>query len=76
MEKMPVCSRTSNGPNKRLVSHVRLRCRSMSITTPESLLANAFDVRSILNGQLSLAVVNHMCVIHEAMNVCKNLNVH
>ena len=36
-----------------------------------SLLANEFDVRSILHGQVSLAAVNQSCVIHEAMNVCK-----
>ena len=57
--------------NKRLVSHVRLRCESLSITTPASLLVNEFDVRSVLHGQVSLAVVNQICVIHEAMNGCK-----
>ena len=39
-----------------------------------SLLANQFDVRSILHGQVSLAAFNHMYVFHEVMNVCKNLN--
>ena len=29
-----------NGANKRLVLHVRLRCGSLSITTPVSLLGN------------------------------------
>ena len=38
-----------------------------------SLLANELDVRSILQGQMSLAAVNHICVIHEAMNIRKNL---
>ena len=33
-------------------------------------------VRCILHGQVSLAAVNHICVIHEAMNGCQNLKVH
>ena len=56
-----------------LILHVRLRCGSLSITTPVSLLANEFDVRSVLHGQVSLATVNQICVIHEAMNGCKIL---
>ena len=43
---------------------------------PVSLLANEFDVRSVLHGQASLAAVNQICVIHEAMNGCKNLKMH
>ena len=58
------------------VLHVRLRCGSLLITTPVSLLANEFDVRSILHGQKSLAAVNQMCVIYEALNGCKNLKIH
>ena len=50
-------------------------CDSL-VTTPVSLLANKFDVRSVLHGQASLAAVNQMCVIHEAMNGCKNLKIH
>ena len=68
--------RTANGANKRLVLHVRLRCGSPSITTPVSLPANAFDVRSVLYGQVSLATVNQINVIHEAMTGCKNLKMH
>ena len=34
------------------------------------------DVRSVLHGQVSVAAVNHICVIHEAMNGCKNIKVH
>ena len=60
----------------RLVLHVRLRCGSLSITTQVSLLANEFNVQSILHRQMSLAAVNQMCVIHEAMNGCKNLKIH
>ena len=48
----------------------------MSITTPVSLLANELDVQSALHGQVSLAAVNQICVIYEAMNVCKNLKIH
>ena len=65
-----------NGENKRLVLHVRLGCGSLSITTPVSLQANEFDVRIVLLGQVSLAAVNQTCVIHEAMNGCKNLKIH
>ena len=56
--------------------HVRLRCSSLLITTPVSLLANELDVRSVLLRQVSLAAVNQICVIHEAMNGCKSLKVH
>ena len=45
-------------------------------TTPVSLLADELDVRSILHGQVSLAAVNRIDVIHEAMNGCKNLKIH
>ena len=60
----------------RLVLHVRLSCGSLSITAPVSLLANEFDVRSVLHGQVSLAAVNQIYAIHEAMNGCKNLKIH
>ena len=69
-------TQTANGANKRLVLHVRLRCDSLSITTPVLLLANEFDVQSVLHGQVSLAAVNQICVIHEAMNGCKNKKIH
>ena len=36
-----------------------------------SLLANEFDLRIVLQGQVSLAAVNQICVIHEAMKGCK-----
>ena len=67
---------TANGTNKTLVLHVRIRCGSLSITTPIKLLAIEFDVRRVLHGQVSLATVNQMCVIHEAMNGCENLKIH
>ena len=35
---------------------------------------NEFDARSVLHGQLSMADVNQICVIHEAMNGCKKKN--
>ena len=59
-----------------LVLHDWLGCGSVSITTPVSLLVNEFDVRSILQGQVSLAVVNQIKFSHEAMNGCKNLKIH
>ena len=69
-------TRTANIVNKRLVLYVRLVCGSLSIITPVSLLANEFDARSVLHGQVSLAAVNQICVIYEAMNGCKNLKIH
>ena len=36
-----------------------------------SLLANEFDVWSVLHRQVSLAAVNRIYVVHEAMNGCK-----
>ena len=47
-----------------------------AITTPVSLLANGFNVRSVLHGQVSLAAVNQIHVFNEAMNGCKNLKIH
>ena len=55
--------------------HMGLGCGLLSITTPVSLLANEFHVRSILHGQVSLAAVNQIYVIHEAMNDCRNLKI-
>ena len=55
---------------------MELRCGSLSIRTPVSLLANEVDVRSALHGQVSLAAVNQVCAIHEDMNGCKNLKIH
>ena len=66
--EQPASTQTANGGNKRFVLHVQLGCGSLSITTPMSLLANELDVRNILHGQVSLAAVNQICVIHESMN--------
>ena len=55
---------------------MQLGCGLLSITTPVSLLTNEFDVRSILRGQVSLAAVNQIPVIHEAMNSRQNLKIH
>ena len=41
-------------------------CGSLSITTPVSLLANEFNVRSVLQRQVSFVAVNQIYVIHEA----------
>ena len=57
------------GANKELVLHVRIRRCSLSIKTTVSLLANEFDVRSVLHGQVSLAAVNHMYVFYEIMKI-------
>ena len=57
-EEQPVCTRTAIGANKKLVLHMQLRCGSLSITTPVSLLGNEFSVWRKLHGQVSLAAVN------------------
>ena len=72
----PAQTRTANGAHRRLAWQVQLRCGSLSITTPVSLLANELDVRSILLGHVSLADANNSCVIYETMNGCKNLMIH
>ena len=69
-------TQATNGANRGLALRVRLRCGLLSITIPVSLLANEFDVRSVLHGQVSLAAVNQICEIHEAINGCKNVTVH
>ena len=69
-------TRIANGANKKLVLHVRLRCGSLSITTPVSLLANEFDVLIVLHGQVGLTAVNQIYVIHAAMNGCKSLKIY
>ena len=40
------------------------------------LLANEFDVRSVLREQVNLAAVNHIYVDRDVMNRCKNLKIH
>ena len=42
---------TANEANTRLVLHVRLRCGSLSITTPATLLGNEFDVEAYCTGK-------------------------
>ena len=61
---------------ERLVLHMRLGCGLLSITTSVSLPVNELDVLSVLHGQVSLAAVNHICAIHEAMNDCKTIRIH
>ena len=55
---------------------MRIRCGSIPITTTVSLLANEFDVRSLLREQVNLAAVNNIYVFYEVMNSCKNLKIH
>ena len=38
--------------------------------------SNELDVRSALHGQVNLAAVNQICVIHEAMNGCENQKIY
>ena len=70
--EQPVWTRTANGANKKLVLHMRLRCGSISITTPASHLADEFDVQSAnCTGKLAWKLSIKFCVLHEAMNGCK-----
>ena len=48
----------------------------LGVARPVSLPSNELDVRSIFQGQVSLAAVYQICVIHEAMNSCKNRKIH
>ena len=69
-------TRTANGANKRLVLHVRLRCGLLSITSPVSVLANEFDIQSVLHGQVSLAAVIQIYVIKDLLKACiENVNI-
>ena len=74
MEKRNI--QLEHGQPMELTRGLRCMCDSLSIATPASLLANEFDVPSILHGQVSLAAVNQICVVHEAMNGCNNLKIH
>ena len=65
-----------NKQEKKPVLHVRLRCCLLSITTPVSFLVSEFHAQSVLHGQVSLAAINQIHVIHEAVNGCKNLTIH
>ena len=47
------------------------QCGSLSITTPMSLLANEFDVRSLLHPQVSLAAVNQIYVLQKSKDSLK-----
>ena len=69
-------SQLENGQLIKACFACRLRCGSLSITRPVSLLANEFDVRNVLHWQVNLAAVNQIRVIHEVMNGCKNLKIH
>ena len=53
--EQPAWTRTAIRANNSLALHVRLGCGSLSITAPVTLLANEFDVRSVLHGQVTLA---------------------
>ena len=61
-----------------LLMHMRLRCGSLSITSSQHQyhfwrMSSMFKA---LHGQVSLAALNQIYVIHEAMNGCKNLKIH
>ena len=53
-------SQCEHGQPMEQTRSLRLRCGSLSTTTPVSHLANEFDVRSELHGQVSLAAVNQI----------------
>ena len=70
------CSRSGVNVRAHLLRNKFSRDYSSIRSGPLSLLANEFDVCSVLHGQVRLAAVNQICVIHEAMNGCKNLKIH
>ena len=71
----PAWARTAIGANKRLVLKVRLRCGSLSVTTPVSLRCSK-RIAWISEFDSCQSTVKQMCVVHEAMNGCKNLKIH
>ena len=69
-------TRTANGANKKCFARatpVLLAIKSQHHAV--SLLANEFDVRSVLYGQVRLAAVNQICGGHKAIKGCKNLKI-
>ena len=55
---------------------IKIGTRTTSAREPShcSLLANEFDVRSVLHGKVSLAAVNQIYVIHEDMTLQKSID--
>ena len=74
--EQPVWTRTANGVNKKLVLHVQLRCGSLSITTSVSYLAKNSMFEANCTGKWASLLSIKFCVVHEAMNGCKNLKIH
>ena len=69
-------TQTANGVKQEACfAHANQVCLAVNHNTT-SLLANEFDVRSLLHGQVSLAAVNQIYAVHETMNGCKNLKIH
>ena len=52
------------------------RATQVWLAVKHNTAGNEFDVRSVLHGQVRLAAVNQLYVVHEAMNGCKNLTIH
>ena len=63
-------TRAANGANKKFVLHVQVWLAAVS------LLVNEFVIRRVLDGQVSLAAVNHINVFYEVMNGYKNPKIH
>ena len=49
------------------------RCQSQ---TPVTLQSNELAVQSVFHGHVRLVAVNQICVVHEAINGCKNLKIY
>ena len=56
--------------------HMQLGYGSLSITTLVLRCGNEFNFCSVLHGQVSLAAVNQIYVVHEAMNHWKDLKIY
>ena len=69
--EQPELTWKANETSKRLVLHLQIRCGSLSITTPVSLLANEFDVQSVRASELG-SRHSHF-VFHEVIMFAKIL---
>ena len=65
----------SQWSKQKLFLHVGLSCGLLS-TTPVPHLANEFDVRSELHGQVSLAAVNQMLCCSRRYERLQNIKIH
>ena len=68
--------RNSHSEPANKCQNVQIRCGSLSITVPVSLMANEFYVQSIKHWQGSLVAINQSYIFNKTMNGCKDLKIH